>query len=215
MTYNEKVSAFIGKWLNNVRTKPGDYAVGYVYKSNPQKLTLYKAYCSYNETMAETIFAPSKEAYLDDDVLEKEVFDTLNELKEKVDRWHASKKVNRIVDLAKDFLKEDGYDTSVLDIKCDDTTKRVTIQATAADGPRKFITEKMMTYEEVLKFCDPVDALVTIMSDLIEKAEEMIGNDMEPAEAISIIKSMLESSQLLPWQKDALGVAVKTMKEKM
>lgn len=211
MTYNEKVLAFINRWLDKVQTKSGKYAVAYAYKNIPQKLTLYKAYCSYNETMAESIFAPSKEAYLDDDVFEKELFDTLNELKEKVDRWHASKKVRRIVDLAKDFLKEDGYDTSVLDIRCDDTTKWVTIQATATDGPRNFVAEKMAAYEQVLKFCDPVDALVTIMGDLIEMAENKIGDGMEPAEAINIIKSMMESSQLLPWQKEALGVAVKTM----
>jgi hypothetical protein len=216
MTYNEKAFAFIGKWLDRVQTKPGEYAVGYAYntyKSNPQKLTLYKAYCSYNETMAESIFAPSKEAHLDDNVLEKELFDTLNELKEKVDHWHASKKVNRIVDLAKDFLKEDGYDTSVLNIRLDDTAKWVTIRATATDGPRKFVVEKVVTYEEVLKLCDPVDALVTIMGDLIEKAESKIGDDMETAEAIIIIKNMLEFSQLLPWQKEALDVIVKTMEE--
>lgn len=215
MKYNEKVLAFIGKWLNDVQTKPGGYAIAYDYKHDPQKLTFYRAYKSYNETMAESVFAPSWEAYLDDDVLEKEVTDALNKLKEKVDRWHACKKVNRIVNLAKDFLKEDGYDTSVLDIKCDDTVKWIQIKATATDGPRNFVAEKMVTYDEVLKFCDPVDALVTIMGDLIEMAEGSIGDDMKPAEAISIMKNMLESSQLLPWQKDALSVVIKAMEEKM
>lgn len=215
MTYNEKVTAFIKRWLDKVQTKSGKYAVAYAYTSQPQKLTLYKAYCSYNETMAESIFAPSKEAYLDDDVLEKEVLDTLNELKEKVDRWHASKKVARIVNLAEDFLKEDGYDTSGLDIKRNDTNKWVTIRATATDGPRNFVAEKMVTYEQVLKFCDPVDVLVTIMSDLIEKAESHIGDDMETAEAIIIIKNMLEFSQLLPWQKEALDVIVKKLEKKL
>jgi hypothetical protein len=213
MTYNEKVTAFIKRWLDKVQTKSGKYAVAYAYMGNPQKLTLYKAYCSYNETMAESVLATSQKAYFDDDVLEKEVFDTLYKLKEKVDRWHASKKVNRIVDLAKDFLKEDGYDTSVLDIRLDDTAKWVTMRATATDGPRKFVAENIVAYEEVLKLCDPVDALVTIMGDLIEEAESHIGDDMETAEAIVIIKNMLEFSQLLPWQKEALDVIVKTMKE--
>lgn len=212
MTYNEKVLAFIKRWLDKVQTKPGKYAVAYAYMGNPQKLTLYKAYCSPNETMSESVLATSLEAYLDDDVLEKEVFDTLNDLKEEVDRWHASKKVAKIVRLAVDFLKEDGYDTSGLYIRRNNTTKWVTIQATATDGPRNFVAEKMVTYEQVLKFCDPVDALVTIMSDLIKKAEGKIGDDMEPAEAINIITNMLDSSQLLPWQKEALGVAIKTMK---
>jgi hypothetical protein len=73
----------------------------------------------------------------------------------------------------------------------------------------------MVTYEEVLKFYDPVDSLVTIMSDLIEKAEGKIGDDMETAEAISIIKNMLEFSQLLPWQKEALDVIVKKLEKKL
>lgn len=34
MNFNEKVFAFIGKWLDNVRTKPGKYAVAYAYKSD-------------------------------------------------------------------------------------------------------------------------------------------------------------------------------------
>lgn len=96
MKHSEKVLAFIGKWLNDVQTKPGGYAIAYDYKHNPQKLTFYRAYKSYNETMAESIFAPSWEAYLDDDVLEKEVTDALNKLKEKVDRWHV--------------CEEDGYE---------------------------------------------------------------------------------------------------------
>lgn len=215
MTYSEKVTAFIKRWLDKVQTKSGKYAVAYAYTDNPQKLTLYKAYNCSNETMAESVLATSRKAYLDDDVLEKEVFDALDKLKEKVDRWHASKKVNRIVNLAKDLLKEDGYDTSVLDIKCDDTAEWVQIKATATDGPRNFVAEKMVTYDEVLKLSDPVSGLVGIMGELIGLAEGSIGDDMEPAEAINIMKYMLESSQLLPLQKDALSVAVKTMEEKM
>lgn len=215
MKFNDKVLAFIGRWLISVSMLPNNYKVDYGYQSMPQTLRVYKKPKNPNETMAQSIFAPSKEAYLDDDVLEKEVFDALNKLKEKVDREYVCKKVAKIVNRAKEFLKEDGYDTSMLNVKCNDTVNWVVIQATASDGPRKFKADRIVTYEEVLKFCDPVDALVTIMGDLIEKAEGKIGDDMEPAEAINIITDMLDSSQLLPWQKEALDVAVKTMTEKI
>ena len=215
MKFNDKVLAFISRWVVSVTTLPGEYRVDYGYESMPQTLRVYKESKTQDKTKAETIFAPSKKAYLDDDILEKEVFDTLNTLKEKVDREHLSKKVARIVNCAKDNLKEAGYDTSVLDIKCDDTTKWVTIRATATDGPRTFTAEKMVTYEQVLQLCDPVSGLVGIMGELIGLAEGSIGDDMEPAEAINIINHMLNFTLLSPWQKEALGVAVKALKEKL